>query len=68
VIDVEIVVVPVEVGVVDVVGGMVADVEVEELEDGATELLVPVVELAELVRLIDEVVILVPPDDGAEAR
>jgi len=64
-----VVVVPVETGVVEVEeGALLVDVEVDELDDGAAELLALVVELAVAVELPDEDVAVVPPDDGAEAK
>jgi hypothetical protein len=64
-----VVVVPVETGVVEVEEvALLVDVEVDELDDGAAELLALVVELAVAVELPDEDVAVVPPDDGAEAK
>jgi predicted nucleic acid-binding protein len=58
-----VVVVPVETGVVEVEEvALLVDVEVDELDDGAAELLALAVELP------DEDVAVVPPDDGAEAK
>jgi len=54
----------VEVGDGDVVG----DVNVDELDDGATVLLVPVVEPAEVVEFVDKVDAVPPPEVLAEAR
>ena len=64
-----VVVVPVETGVVEVEEvALLVDVEVDELDDGAAELLALVVELAVAVELPDEDVAVVPPDDGTEAK
>ena len=58
-----------EEGAVEVEEDLVlADVRVDELDDGATELLELVVELTVPVEPVDEVEVVVPPDDGAKAR
>ena len=54
----------VEVGDEDVVG----DVRVNELDDDATVLLVPVVEPAEVVEFVDKIDVVPPPEVLAEAR
>jgi len=67
---VELVVVLVVGGLVEVEeAGVVEDVDTDVVDDCATELLVLVVELAGLAELVDvEVGVVVPPDDGAEAK
>jgi hypothetical protein len=64
--DVELMVVLVAAEVEEAV--VVEDVSIDVLDDGDTELLVPVVELAELAELEDEPVVVVPPGDGAEEK
>ena len=54
----------VEVGDGDVVG----DVNVDELDDGATVLLAPVLEPAEVVEFVDKADVVPPPGVLAEAR
>ena len=65
----DVVVVLVEEGVVEVVEVTVlVGVTVEEEDDGATELVALTAELVVPVDVADEVVVVVPPDDGAETR
>lgn len=67
--DGDVVVVLVEEGVVEVVEVTVlVGVTVEEEDDGATELVALTAELVVPVDVADEVVVVVPPDDGAETR
>jgi len=76
VLDGDVVVVLVEEGVVEVVEVTVlVGVTVEEEDNGATELVALTTELVALtaelvvpVDVADEVVVVVPPDDGAETR
>jgi len=69
VLDGDVVVVLVEEGVVEVVEVTVlVGVTVEEEDDGATELVALTAELVVPVDVADEVVVVVPPDDGAETR
>jgi hypothetical protein len=67
---VELIVVLVVEGVVEVEeAGVVDDVDTDVLDDCTTEPLVLVVELAGPAELVDvEVGVVVPPDDGAEAK
>ena len=66
--DVELTVVLAEVGVVEE-AVVVEDVDWDVLDDSAAELLVPTVELGVLLEPVDvEVGVVVPLDEGAEAR
>ena len=65
----DVVVVPVETAVVEVEGvALLVEVETDELDDEAAELLALVAELAVAVDLPDEDATVVPPVDGAEAK
>jgi len=65
--DVELTVVLAEVGVVEE-AVVVEDVDWDVLDDSAAELLVPTVELGGLIEPVDEVGVVVPLDEGADAR
>jgi len=67
-VDVELTVALDEEGVVEE-GVVVEDVGIRVLDDWATELLLLVAELTDTTELVDaEVGVVIPPDDGADAR